>query len=170
MHNSVREDDTVASFGGDEFAVIQTNIGFTNQAADLAHRLLHVLAQPIDCDDGLVVRSGASIGVAIAPADGMTLDTLISRADTALYKAKSIGRGAYCTLEKGMDAAMKVRRELEADLSLTIECDELELYFQTRMATADGRIAGYEALIRWHHPVRGEVNPTDFIPVAEHSG
>ncbi|MEI2386714.1 ammonium transporter [Breoghania sp. JC706] len=170
LRKAVRAGDTVARLGGDEFAVIQTDIGFANQAADLAHRLLHILAKPINCGDGLVVRAGASIGVAIAPTDSKTPDTLISRADTALYKAKSMGRGAYCTFEEGMDAAIKVRRELESDLSVAIERDEFELYFQPRMAVVDARIAGYEALIRWHHPSRGLVNPTDFIPVAEHSG
>ncbi|WP_107988836.1 ammonium transporter [Breoghania corrubedonensis] len=170
MRKAVRSGDTVSRLGGDEFAVIQADIGFANQAADLAHRLLQILAKPIDCGNGLVVRAGASIGVAVAPTNGRTGDTLISRADTALYKAKSMGRGAYCTFEEGMDAAMKVRRELEADLAVAIERDEFELYFQPRMAVADGSLAGYEALIRWHHPTRGLVSPTDFIPVAEHSG
>ncbi len=170
MRQSVREGDVVARLGGDEFAVIQSNIGFANQAADLAHRLLQMLEQPIDCSGGLVVRSGASIGIALAPGDGNTCETLISRADTALYKAKSMGRGTYCIFEKGMDAAMKVRRELEADLSRAIERDEFELFFQPRMIAADASIAGYEALIRWHHPSRGLVSPTEFIPVAENSG
>ncbi len=170
MRQAVREGDVVARLGGDEFAVLQSGIGFANQAADLAHRLLHILDQPIDCTGGLVVRSGASIGVALAPSDGNTCEALISRADTALYKAKSMGRGTYCIFEEGMDAAMKIRRELEADLAQAIERDEFELFFQPRMATSDASIAGYEALIRWHHPTRGLVSPTEFIPVAENSG
>ncbi|AXS41156.1 ammonium transporter [Breoghania sp. L-A4] len=170
LRQAVRPTDTVARLGGDEFAIIQSEIGFANQAADLAHRLLFLIAQPIDCGGGLVVRNAASIGIAICPLNGTGIGTLISRADTALYKAKSLGRGTYCVFEEGMDAAVKIRRHLEADLTMAIERDEFEIYFQPRLGAATAEILGYEALIRWHHPTRGTVSPTDFIPVAEQSG
>jgi Amt family ammonium transporter len=162
--------DTVSRLGGDEFAVIQHRIAFANQAADLAHRLVHALSQPIDCGNGLILRTGASIGIAVSPLHGHDGELLVSRADTALYKAKSQGRNTYCVFEEGMDAVLRKRRMLEADLVKAVENDEFELYLQPRLDLRTGAIGSYEALIRWHHPEKGMISPSDFIPVAEQSG
>lgn len=162
--------DTVSRLGGDEFAVIQHQIAFANQAADLAHRLVHALSQPIDCGNGVILRTGASIGIAVSPLHGEDSELIVSRADTALYKAKSQGRNTYCVFEEGMDAVLRKRRLLEADLVKAIENDEFELYLQPRLCIASQTIGSYEALIRWHHPEKGLISPSDFIPVAEQSG
>ena len=164
-----RRTDTVARMGGDEFAIIQRDIQFSNQVADMAHRLVDVLAQPINCGDGLILRTGASVGIALCPAHGTDIETIISRADTALYKAKSLGRNTFCIFEQGMDEAVRKRQRLEADLSAAIEEEQFELYLQPRLDIATQQIKSYEALIRWNHPVKGLIMPGDFIPVAEQS-
>ncbi|SOC19963.1 ammonium transporter, Amt family [Stappia indica] len=162
--------DTISRLGGDEFAIIQHQIAFANQAADLAHRLVHALSQPIDCGNGLTLRAGASIGIAVSPLHGEDTEIIVSRADTALYKAKNLGRNTYCLFEEGMDAALRKRRLLEADLVQAIEQEEFELYLQPRLDLRSSGIGSYEALIRWHHPEKGMISPSDFIPVAEQSG
>ena len=164
-----RRTDTVARMGGDEFAIIQRDIQFSNQVADMAHRLVDVLAQPINCGDGLILRTGASVGIALCPAHGTDIETIISRADTALYKAKSLGRNTFSIFEQGMDEAVRKRQRLEADLSAAIEEEQFELYLQPRLDIATQQIKSYEALIRWNHPVKGLIMPGDFIPVAEQS-
>jgi len=165
----VRGMDTVARLGGDEFAIIQSDIAFDNQAADLAHRLLRDLAGPVDVG-GLQLPCAASIGIAIAPRDGTDADALVSKADTALYRAKQAGRNDYCLFEEGMDAALKKRRMLDADLAHAIDRDQFELHFQPQIDLAGRRLSGYEALLRWRHPEMGMISPADFIPVAEESG
>lgn len=166
----VPDTDTVSRLGGDEFAVIQHQIAFANQAADLAHRIVHALSQPIDCGNGLMLRSGASIGIAVSPLHGDDAEMIVSRADTALYKAKSLGRNTYCLFEDGMDAVLRKRRLLEADLARAVEQEEFVLHLQPRLDLRGNGIGSYEALIRWHHPDKGMISPNDFIPVAEQSG
>ncbi len=166
----VRKSDTVARLGGDEFAIIQNGIQFANQATDLAHRLVGQLSRPIDCGDGIVVRSGASIGVAVCPLHGADAKQIISRADTALYQAKSLGRNTHAVFEEGMDAAERHRRLIEADLARAVDHREFELYLQPRLGISRNAIQSYEALIRWNHPDKGLIGPNDFIPVAEQSG
>ena len=163
-------DVTIARLGGDEFAVLMSGLAFANQAADLAFRVVSQLAQPIALEDGTNVRVGASVGVSICPRDGSEPARLVSRADTALYHAKNMGRNTYCLFEPGMDSLMEKRRLLEADLARALDREEFELHFQPRVRIADRRIASYEALIRWRHPERGLVSPADFIPVAEQTG
>ncbi|MBB4301040.1 Amt family ammonium transporter [Rhodobium orientis] len=169
LRQLTRHTDTVARLGGDEFAIVQADVQFANQAADLSHRVVSILSQPIDCGDGLVVRVGASLGVALCPAHGDNPETLMSRADTALYRAKIQGRNTYCIFEEGMDAAVRKRRVLEADLSAAIEEEQFVLYLQPRLDLHSAGITAYEALIRWNHPKKGLIEPADFIPVAEQS-
>ncbi|MCA9404885.1 MAG: EAL domain-containing protein, partial [Candidatus Omnitrophica bacterium] len=119
---------------------------------------------------GKAVRSGASAGVAFYPRDGETPDRLVSRADTALYQAKHEGRNTYRTFEQQMEVLFERRRTIDADLDGATERGEFELHVQPRVSVADGRISSYEALIRWHHPERGLVPPSEFIPIAEQSG
>ena len=169
LRKLTRHTDTVARLGGDEFAIVQADVQFANQAADLALRVVSALSQPIDCGDGLVVSVGASLGVALCPGHGDNPETLLSRADTALYRAKIQGRNTYCIFEDGMDAAVRKRRMLEADLSAAIEEEQFALYLQPRLDLHSSGIMAYEALIRWHHPTKGVIAPADFIPVAEQS-
>lgn len=161
---------SVARLGGDEFAVILNQAEFTNQIADFAHRLTLDLSEPIVSEDGLKLFTGASIGVVICPDHGDDPEHILSRADTALYKAKQMGRNTYQLFERGMDEEDYRRQVLEADLASAIENNEFELFFQPRMTVANGSIDSYEALIRWQHPEKGMIGPGDFIPVAEQSG
>ena len=170
LQSQVSSRDTVARLGGDEFAILQIDLTFANQSADLALRLLNELNKPIALDDGNKVSVGASIGIAICPKDGIEDVSLISRADTALYHSKSGGRNRYAMFELGMDEHVRRRQLLELDLASALENDEFRVHYQPRLKIATGEIASYEALIRWQHPTRGNVSPADFIPVAEGSG
>jgi len=170
LRAETRSSDMVARLGGDEFAILVSPITFAAQAADLAHRLIARLSLSMTAAGGVSIRPGASIGVAICPRDGIEDVTLMTRADTALYHAKNNGRNQYAVFEKGMDAEIRRRQELEMHLEQAVERDEFELYFQPRMDVVRGGIVSYEALIRWHHPEKGMISPADFIPVAENSG
>ncbi len=118
---------------------------------------------------GNSLRMGLSIGVAIYPSDGQDEATLIANADAALYRAKAEGRGTMRFFEREMDKRLRDRRALQNDLRSAIARDEIELHFQPQ-ARIDGEITGFEALVRWHHPVRGTIAPSTFIPLAEESG
>jgi ammonium transporter, Amt family len=161
---------TVARLGGDEFGLLLHNLEFSNQAADFAHRLTIRLSKPVTGEDGTLLHTGASIGIVICPESGTEVAQLLSRADTALYKAKKMGRNTYCLFERGMDEEDYRRRVLEADLSVALSEEQFELYFQPRMTTDSGNIESFEALIRWIHPQKGMIGPAEFIPVAEQSG
>lgn len=161
---------TVARLGGDEFAIILNQADFTNQVADFAHRLTMELSKPIVSDDRRVLHTGASIGIIVCPEHGDEAAQILSRADTALYKAKQMGRNTYCVFERGMDEEDHRRRVLEADLTVALEEEQFELFFQPRMTASSGVIDSYEALIRWSHPTKGMIGPGDFIPIAEQSG
>jgi diguanylate cyclase (GGDEF)-like protein len=168
MQSCCREDDVVVRLGGDEFAVVQ--IGRQPTAASgLAQRLVGLIAEPFTLD-GQVVEIGASIGVALAEdVDRAQPEELLKCADLALYRAKADGRGCFRFFEAGMDLRMRERRALELDLRAALKNGELEIYYQPQIATAHG-LSGFEALLRWNHPVRGLVGPADFIPLAEEIG
>ncbi|MCD7058924.1 ammonium transporter [Pelagibacterium xiamenense] len=170
LTQTVGQDGIVARLGGDEFAVLVSDIHFENQASDLAHSIIEALCQPIVVDEKVRVRVGASVGVVVIPRDGNEGDLVFARADMALYVAKAGGRSTYSVFEPGMDAQLQVRRMLEADLEQAIDRNELELYFQPRIDLKQRRISGYEALLRWNHPKRGQISPAEFVPVAEASG
>ncbi|WP_209009523.1 ammonium transporter [Labrenzia sp. PO1] len=169
LRHSCRHGDTVSRLGGDEFAIIQNGIQFANQAEDMAMRLVKSLSEPIDCGHGLILKPGASIGVALMTGYDAE-DQVISNADIALYNAKNGGRHTYCVFQPGMGDEVRQRRALEKDMNTALSAGEFELFFQPRMCLASARIVSYEALIRWNHPERGLVSPAEFIPVAEASG
>jgi diguanylate cyclase (GGDEF)-like protein len=165
----VRETDTVGRLGGDEFAIIQVAATQPEGAGSLAARLVDAMAQPFDVDGHRAIV-GASIGIALAPMDGLDPETLLRKADLALYRAKSNGGGNFCYFEPEMDVALKARRQMERDLAAALPRGELELHYQPLVSLAENRITGFEALIRWNHPVRGRVSPGEFIPLAEEIG
>ncbi|HET6519580.1 MAG TPA: EAL domain-containing protein [Geminicoccaceae bacterium] len=166
----VRETDTVARIGGDEFAVVQVGLEQPDGAQTLCRRLLETLAAPFDLD-GQEVLVTASVGVALIPSDGSIPGRLLQNADIALYRAKEEGRGTFRFFEPEMDARLQERKALERDLRLALARDELELYYQPKVELGpDNRLGGVEALVRWHHPERGLVPPNDFIGVAEETG
>lgn len=166
----VRRADTVSRLGGDEFAIIQTGLDFRTHAEDLAHRIITALSEPIDIGDGVTLRTGASVGVALCPQHGVEADDLINRADTSLYRAKKDGRNTYCVFEDGMDVAIKDRRKIEAALDRALEDEEFELWFQPQVDLKSGKVSSHEVLLRWRDPDKGLISPQDFIPVAEETG
>jgi diguanylate cyclase (GGDEF)-like protein len=169
LRSSIRETDTVARLGGDEFVVIQCSFERPQDAAGLAERVLESIAQPYRID-GQEVSINTSIGIAIAPGDGSTGDALLKHADLALYRAKADGRRTFRYYENGMDARIHARQLLETELRQAVERGEFELYYQPVFDLKANAISAFEALLRWHHPTRGTVLPSEFIPVAEETG
>ena len=151
MRGSVREGDIVARLSGDEFAVVQASSGETATAQGLAARLIETIGAPYEIDGHRIVIK-ASVGIAIAPADGHEPDILIKNADLALYRAKVDGGGTYQFFESEMDARMQARRAIELDLRSALANGEFELNFQPIIDLKSGRISNCEALIRWRHP------------------
>ena len=165
----VRETDTIARMGGDEFAIVQTTITQPADSTALAHRAIESVSAPYVIEGNQVVI-GTSIGIAVGPSDGTTPDQLIRNADLALYRAKGDGRGTYSFFEREMDAQMQVRRAMECDLRNALAAGEFELHYQAVLNLASNCVSGFEALIRWRHPEKGMVSPGAFIPLAEEMG
>ena len=169
LRSCVRDGTAVARLGGDEFAIVEDVADPAIEATVLAERLQTVLSEPFDLGDHQAVV-GSSIGIAVAPGDGVDPDQLLKYADLALYRAKSDGRGTYRFFEPEMDARMRARRTLEHDLRRALVNGEFELYYQPFVNLQRNEVCGFEALLRWHHPERGIVSPVEFIPVAEEIG
>ena len=165
---TVREIDTVARLGGDEFAIIQAMAGEPGQAAEFADRIVTELALPYDIDGHQIVV-GASIGIALFPDNGSTVQDLLKNADLAMYRAKQDGRGTWRYFDVGMDLLLEERRKLEHDLREALAHNQFELHYQPLWDGTSLEVTGYEALLRWTHPLRGDVSPSDFIPLAEES-
>jgi diguanylate cyclase (GGDEF)-like protein len=161
--------DVAARLGGDEFAVIQTAIKKQSETTQLVEEIYAAIRQPLDCA-GHLITTDASIGIALAPGNGLDLDQLLKNADLALYGAKGDGRRTYRFFETGMDARAKARRGLELELRQAISNGGLEAYYQPVLNLEDGTISCCEALLRWRHPERGMISPAEFIPVAEETG
>lgn len=165
----VRETDTIARMGGDEFVIVQAPIADPAQATALAQGIIGSISEPFDLD-GHQTTIGASIGIAVGPGDGLIPDKLLRNADLALYRAKGGGRGTFRFFESAMDHQMQTRRVMEQDLRKALPSGEFELYYQPVVNLASNDIRGFEALIRWNHPKRGLVSPATFIPLAEEIG
>jgi len=165
----VRETALVARLGGDEFAVIECVENPVVEAVELAERIKTALCQPFDLGDHRVIV-GTSIGIAVAPRDGTDSDEIMKKADLALYSAKNGGRGSFRFFEPDLDELMHARRNLERDMRSALANNEFELRYQPIVNFKSGKINGFEALLRWHHPERGLVMPGEFIPLAEETG
>jgi diguanylate cyclase (GGDEF)-like protein/PAS domain S-box-containing protein len=165
----VRSSDTVSRFGGDEFAIVQDGASDPKEVGALAARLLERINRPYRLDGRDVVVS-ASIGVAIAPNDALDSDALLKHADIALYRAKADGRSNFRFFEAEMDLRLQSRRDLETALRSALANNELELHYQPLVDLHTNEVTGFEALLRWNHPERGAVSPSEFIPIAEESG
>jgi diguanylate cyclase (GGDEF)-like protein len=159
----------VARFGGDEFVVVQFRFDRRDEVASLANRIVEAMKLSFDVQ-GHRIEIGASVGIAMAPWDGLDPDELMKRADMALYAAKAAGRGGYFFFELAMDDAAQARRALDLDLRDAIARDELEILYQPLIDIKTGRISSCEALLRWNHPGKGLIAPSEFIPIAEETG
>jgi diguanylate cyclase (GGDEF)-like protein len=169
LRASIRGMDTLARFGGDEFALLQTNIPEPLDAAVLADKLLAAINAPFAVL-GNEIRTGASIGIAVYGVDSPSAESLLSHAEVALYRAKAEGRGTYRFFTETMDREVRTRVSLGADLRGAIAAGQLYLAYQPQIDVDTGRFVGVEALARWQHPKRGLVSPTTFIPIAEQNG
>ncbi|MFH3479582.1 bifunctional diguanylate cyclase/phosphodiesterase [Xanthobacter variabilis] len=167
--DTVAPHDFVARLGGDEFAVICRQAAGDRSAVAAAEAIIESLKAPFLLDHHQVL-TGCSVGIATSPADGNDVATLLKCADLALYEAKNDGRGNARLFEANMGAVARARRDLELDLHDAWEHHQFRLAYQPIFEAASGQLAGFEALLRWHHPVRGEVPPERFIPVVEESG
>jgi diguanylate cyclase (GGDEF)-like protein/PAS domain S-box-containing protein len=169
LRDCIGESDIAARLGGDEFAIIQRTPHGAVDTERLVAAIYDEIRKPFECA-GHLISTDASIGIAMAPVDGLNLDQLLKNADLALYGAKGDGRRTYRFFEAGMDARAKARRTLELDLRQAIADGGFEVHYQPVIDLKDNKISGCEALLRWRHPQRGAISPADFIPVAEDTG
>ena len=171
LEQLVRPSDTVARFGGDEFAVLLEPVCSAQDAADAAERILMALQEPIEIGQKQTYPR-ASIGICLAEpgASAADAEALLRNADVAMYMAKRDRKGSYRVFEQAMHAGVVERLEMRADLQRAIEQGELEVHYQPVMRLDDQAVYGMEALLRWRHPERGQIAPFQFIPLAEETG
>jgi diguanylate cyclase (GGDEF)-like protein len=168
IETAIGQYDLASRFGGDEFVVLVSGSRI-DKVDHLAARIIKELAAPIVIDQ-VEMETCCSIGIAVGPEDGETSDALIRKADLALYAAKSDGRGQAMRFVPEMDEAARARRSIEHDLRNALRCGEFEVHYQPLMNVKSASVAGFEALVRWHHPERGIIMPNSFIPIAEETG
>ncbi|MFF7706507.1 phosphodiesterase DibA [Pseudomonas sp. NPDC007930] len=160
---------TLARLGGDEFAVLDEQCASIGAAAALAQRVLAALAEPFEVNGGELFLN-ASVGISLFPNDAQDAEQLLRNADSALFEAKHNGRAGYAFYTQALTAQAQQRLRVAAELRRALEQHELRVFYQPVHRLSDGRLAGFEALVRWQHPERGLVPPGEFIPVAEQTG
>jgi diguanylate cyclase (GGDEF)-like protein len=168
LKDSLRTEDFLSRFGGDEFVVLCAPAAAEASSA-LAERIAQAFASPFAVN-GQRIRVTASVGIAVAPDNGLSADELMRHADIALYEAKNRGRDQAVLFTADMARQVELRRAIELDLQAALETDMLCLHYQPVVSCASGDIVGLEALLRWRHPVHGEMSPAVFIPIAENAG
>ncbi|MEA2336767.1 MAG: hypothetical protein QOE82_774 [Thermoanaerobaculia bacterium] len=166
LQASLREEDSIARMGGDEFTVLLADLKTPDDAAKIAQKVLDTVALPLQID-GTELFITTSIGIALFPSDGDTAELLLANADHAMYRAKDAGRNSYQLFTPAMNSRALERLSLENDLRHALDRGELQLYYQPQINIASGRVTGVEALLRWNRPGFGLVAPKDFIPIAE---
>ncbi|MGE0080199.1 MAG: EAL domain-containing protein [Thiohalomonadaceae bacterium] len=169
LQQKLRRSDTVARVGGDEFNVILADLAHTESAAEVAEQIRQAFREPFLLGDRRYPVT-VSIGIGLYPDDGEDLETLLARADMAMYEAKARGRNAYHFFDPAIEARALARAKLETELRQALADNELELFYQPQVHIGSGRIVALEALVRWRHPERGLLAPAEFMPVAEDSG
>jgi len=169
LKNCIRSGDMLARIGGDEFVVVLSDMKDDSTPDQVAKSMLGALKEPFSLA-GNEVFAGVSIGIALYPEDGLSKETLLKNADTAMYRAKAAGRNTYRAYTQEMSEIVEQRMRVENELRKVLEENELSLYFQPKQDTASGEIIGSEALVRWEHRLRGTVSPAEFIPIAEEMG
>ncbi|MEP7306367.1 MAG: EAL domain-containing protein [Acidobacteriota bacterium] len=165
----VRPSDTVSRQGGDEFVILLQDLAHVENPSVVAERILQGVAS-VHAIDQRNLHVTASIGVSVYPDDGQDADTLIKNADTAMYQAKADGQQSYCFFTPSMNARATARQSIEEAMRSALERNDFALHYQPKINLLSRAITGAEALIRWTHPVRGQISPAEFIPVAEESG
>ncbi|MGZ5834650.1 MAG: bifunctional diguanylate cyclase/phosphodiesterase [Xanthobacteraceae bacterium] len=169
LRHCIGDMGTVARLGGDEFLIVLNKISKPEDAATFAQLVRETITAPVNLD-GNQIFTDVSIGISIAPGDATASIQMLKNADMALYEAKADGRGTFRFFEPEMGTRMDVRRALELDLRKALAEGELELHYQPLVNLDRDEITGYEALLRWKHPVRGSILPSEFIPIAEETG
>ena len=169
LRRIVGDHNLVTRLGGDEFAVLQYGVDQPDVAATLASRIVEGLGEPFDVE-GHTVFIGASVGIGMASDTALGGGDILKMSDLALYRSKTDSRGTYRFFIHGMDARLRERRQLEGDLRLAVSERQFELQYQPIIDLADGTIICCEALVRWHHPTRGTLLPSEFITIAEGCG
>lgn len=169
LNLAVRKEDTVGRIGGDEFIVLLRALTDDINALDIAENLLKIFREPFQIDGRELILT-LSIGIAIYPENGSSASDLLRNADTAMYQAKALGRNTYSFFTKEMNLIMTRRFEIEGQMHGALERNEFEVYYQPQLNIKNGRMAGAEALLRWHNPILGNITPDEFIPIAEQTG
>ncbi len=176
LRGLARTGDLIARLGADEFALVisfdaaEPSFSLSDAATLVARRVIASLHQPFELTGGVMVQVGVSIGMVLAQQGGEDADTLMHRADVALYQAKADGCGHFRFFEAGMDAAARARALLEGDLRAALAGDQIIPNFQPMVEMESGQVAGFEMLARWPHPTRGMVSPAEFVPIVEELG
>jgi diguanylate cyclase (GGDEF)-like protein len=169
LETCVRQTDVVARFGGDEFAILLDSLQDPSDAIHVAEKVLQTISAPFKLTSHEAITT-ASIGVALSSPNYKQAEDIIRDADTAMYRAKEGGKARYEIFNTDMHTRAVTLLRLETDLRRAIENEELRVYYQPIVSVANGQLHGFEALVRWHHPERGIVSPTDFIALAEETG
>ena len=169
LKECLRKGDTLARQGGDEFTIVLPELRDRDDARMVADKFLEVLQEPFDLD-GHAVHISASIGIAIYPEHGESIDELLRHADIAMYQIKGQGKNGHAFYDPSMQDVSHQKIALEQSLRRALENNELEMYYQPQIDAISGRIVGAEALMRWNHPTRGIVSPGEFLPFAEENG
>jgi diguanylate cyclase (GGDEF)-like protein len=169
LSNGIRSADTVARTGGDEFLLLLTDVREASDAAVTAAKIISELGKSLDLN-GTELHTTASIGISLYPVDGSDSDTLMARADEAMYFAKQAGRNGFHFFNPTMSVFSRERLDLERDLRRALPMKQFEVHYQPKVDVVTGRMNSVEALLRWRHPTRGLVGPLDFIPIAEETG
>lgn len=161
--------DRIARLGGDEFAILQMSVAQPNSSIALAEKIIEIVGQPSNIE-GHDVTVGASVGIAVAYPGDINTESFLKSADLAMYSAKSAGRGTYRMFDPEMDAVVQARRILERDMRTALAQNGFKLFYQPLVNLQTEKVMAFEALMRWQHPERGLVPPSEFIPVAEEMG
>lgn len=169
IRGALRDGEYVARAGGDEFIALKSHFGAPSDASDFAERLRTEIVRSMSWN-GQTLSVGCSVGVAVSPEDGMTWQTLLAHADLAMYGAKQRGRDQVCLYESGMEEVNKSRAAMALEMKAALENGEFEVWYQPQNDAITREIVSFEALVRWNHPVRGIIEPLEFMMLAEENG